>query len=343
MHPDIPRRHELRACLWLAVLVTVLHPASAHASLFHGETLDAIANGISWVAIVIAPIIGIAIFWLVHILPEKIAEKKKHPQTKAIQCLCLLSLCFGGLLWPLAWLWAYSKPVLHKLAYGTDVDETIGHHGEAKDEKSEIRAAARARRRTRTAGQQQGRAVVMGDWKYDVISVGYPGPVLRGCPKAEPRNLAPGWVGFDFEAAFERPVKIINDAAMQALGSYDGGTMLFLGLGTGLGSALIVDGSVHAMELAHLPYKRGSYEDYVGIRGLEKHGKKKWRRLVADVVEILMDALRPEEVILGGGNAKKLKELPLHCRAGENADAFRGGFRLWEKRVTSGHLPVRIA
>ena len=152
------------------------------------------------------------------------------------------------------------------------------------------------------------------DWKYDVISVGYPGPVLRGCPKAEPRNLAPGWVGFDFEAAFERPVKIINDAAMQALGSYNGGTMLFLGLGTGLGSALIIDGSVLAMELAHLPYKRGSYEDYVGIRGLEKHGKQKWRRLVADVVEILMDALRPEEVVLGGGNVKKLKELPLHCR-----------------------------
>jgi polyphosphate glucokinase len=130
---------------------------------------------------------------------------------------------------------------------------------------------------------------------------------------------------------------------MQALGSYNGGTMLFLGLGTGLGSALIVDGSVHAMELAHLPYKRGSYEDYVGIRGLEKHGTKKWRRLVADVVEILIDALRPEEVVLGGGNVKKLKELPLHCRAGENADAFRGGFRLWEERVTSGHLPIRIA
>jgi polyphosphate glucokinase len=181
------------------------------------------------------------------------------------------------------------------------------------------------------------------DWKYDVISLGYPGPVLRGCPNAEPRNLAPGWVGFDFEAAFERPVKIINDAAMQALGSYNGGTMLFLGLGTGLGSALIVDGSVHAMELAHLPYKRGSYEDYVGIRGLEKHGKKKWRRLVADVVEILMDGLLPEEVVLGGGNVKKLKELPLHCRAGENADAFRGGFRLWEERVTSGYPRIRIA
>jgi hypothetical protein len=122
----------------LIAFASLALPARAHASLFHGETLDSIANVISWVAIVIAPIIGIAIFWLVHILPEKIAEKKKHPQTKAIQCLCLLSLCFGGLLWPLAWLWAYSKPVLHKLAYGTDVDETVGHHGEAKEEKTEI-------------------------------------------------------------------------------------------------------------------------------------------------------------------------------------------------------------
>jgi CBS domain containing-hemolysin-like protein len=128
-----------RVVLPLTLLGAMLLPQSAHASLFHGETLDSIANGISWVAIVIAPIIGIAIFWLVHILPEKIAEKKKHPQTKAIQCLCLLSLCFGGLLWPLAWLWAYSKPVLHKLAYGTDVDETIGHHGEdEKEDKSEV-------------------------------------------------------------------------------------------------------------------------------------------------------------------------------------------------------------
>src|SRR3989440_9984094 len=145
MHPDIPRRHELRACLWLAVLVTVLHPASALASLFHGETLDAIANGISWVAIVIAPIIGIAIFWLVHILPEKIAEKKKHPQTKAIQCLCLLSLCFGGLLWPIAWLWAYTKPVLHKMAYGTDVDESLGHHGGGGTEEQKEIEKLRAR------------------------------------------------------------------------------------------------------------------------------------------------------------------------------------------------------
>jgi polyphosphate glucokinase len=181
------------------------------------------------------------------------------------------------------------------------------------------------------------------DWKYDVISVGYPGPVLRGRPQAEPRNLAPGWVGFDFEGAFERPVKVINDAAMQALGNYKGGTMLFLGLGTGLGSALIVDSCVHAMELAHLSYKRGSYEDYVGIRGLEKYGETKWRGLVTDVVEILRKALRAEEVLLGGGNVNKLKELPSHCRAGENSAAFLGGFRLWEKRVTIGRLRSRIA
>src|SRR6266481_7169497 len=134
------RRWNRLAIVRLALLGGALLPQSAHASLFHGETLDAIANGISWVAIVIAPIIGIAIFWLVHILPEKIAEKKKHPQTRAIQCLCLLSLCFGGLLWPLAWLWAYSKPVLHKLAYGTDVDETLDHiEAEVKHEESEIK------------------------------------------------------------------------------------------------------------------------------------------------------------------------------------------------------------
>ena len=134
---------------------SLLHPASAHASIFHGETLDAIANGISWVAIVIAPIIGITLFWLVHILPEKIAHKKKHPQTRAIQCLCLLSLVFGGMLWPLAWLWAYSKPVLHKLAYGTDVDESLAHHGEADGGDKRSRKTSRARRATRKANQQR--------------------------------------------------------------------------------------------------------------------------------------------------------------------------------------------
>jgi CBS domain containing-hemolysin-like protein len=131
--------------LLLILLGAALLPQSAHASMFHGETLDSIANVISWVAIIIAPIIGITIFWLVHILPEKIAHKKKHPQTRAIQCLCLLSLCFGGMLWPLAWLWAYSKPVLHKLAYGTDVDESLDHHGEGETEETREVERLRAR------------------------------------------------------------------------------------------------------------------------------------------------------------------------------------------------------
>jgi polyphosphate glucokinase len=170
-----------------------------------------------------------------------------------------------------------------------------------------------------------------GDWKYDAVSIGYPGPVLHSRPVAEPHNLAPGWVRFDFGAAFGCPVKIINDAAMQALGSYKGGKMLFLGLGTGLGSAMILDGIVEPMELGHLPYKKGTYEDYVGIRGLDGHGEKKWRRYVADVVALLIAALEPDDVVLGGGNVKKLKELPAGCRTGDNANAFLGGFRLWEK------------
>jgi polyphosphate glucokinase len=168
-----------------------------------------------------------------------------------------------------------------------------------------------------------------GDWKYDAVSIGYPGPVVHGRPVAEPHNLGPGWVGFDYEAAFGHPVKIINDAAMQALGSYNGGKMLFLGLGTGLGSAMIVDGILEPMELAHLPYKKGTFEDYVGIRGLEQHGKKKWREHVAAVVKQLTTALEPEDVVLGGGNVKKLKELPPGCREGDNANAFLGGFRMW--------------
>jgi len=170
-----------------------------------------------------------------------------------------------------------------------------------------------------------------GDWQHDSVSIGYPGPVLAGRPLTEPHNLGPGWVGFDFEAAFGRPVKIANDAAMQALGSYRGGKMLFLGLGTGLGSTLIVDGIVEPMELGHLPYKKGTFEDYVGIRGLERVGEKKWRQHVADVVARLVAALEPDDVVLGGGNVKKLDELPPGCRTGDNADAFVGGFRLWEK------------
>jgi polyphosphate glucokinase len=170
-----------------------------------------------------------------------------------------------------------------------------------------------------------------GDWKYDVVSIGYPGPVLAGKPMADPHNLAAGWIGFDFRAAFGRPVKVVNDAAMQALGSYKRGKMLFVGLGTGLGTTLIVDGVVEPMELGHLPYKKATYEDYVGLRGLEKHGLHKWRRHVADVVKLLVAALEPDDVVLGGGNVKRLKELPPGCRAGDNANAFVGGFRLWEK------------
>lgn len=169
------------------------------------------------------------------------------------------------------------------------------------------------------------------DWEYDVVSIGFPGPVLGGAPACEPRNLGDGWVGFDFAGAFGKPVRVVNDAAMQALGSYRGGKMLFLGLGTGLGSAVVIDGKVEPMELAHLPYKKGrSYEDYVGRRGLERHGKKKWRKRVADVVERLRHALQVDYVVLGGGNAKKLGELPEGAVIGANTNAFIGGFRLWD-------------
>ncbi len=169
------------------------------------------------------------------------------------------------------------------------------------------------------------------DWKYDVISIGYPGPVVHGRPLREPFNLGRGWVGFDFAKAFGCPVKTINDAAMQALGSYEGGRMLFLGLGTGLGSALIIEGELEPMELAHLPYKKKTYEDYLGIRGLERLGKKKWRRYVAEITEELKAALGAEYVVLGGGNSKKLKDLPPGARLGDNENAFVGGFRMWEK------------
>jgi polyphosphate glucokinase len=177
------------------------------------------------------------------------------------------------------------------------------------------------------------------DWKFDVISIGYPGPVLRNRPIAEPHNLGKGWVGFDFGAAFKRPVKIVNDAAMQALGSYKRGKMLFLGLGTGLGTAMIVDGIVEPMELGHLPYKKATYEDYVGLRGLEKHGKKKWRKHVTQIVEYLVAALEPDDVVLGGGNVTKLKTLPPRCRAGDNANAFLGGFRLWQTHTVGKPAP----
>ena len=177
------------------------------------------------------------------------------------------------------------------------------------------------------------------DWSYDAVSIGYPGPVLHNRPVAEPHNLGPGWMGFDFKGAFKRPTKVINDAAMQALGGYRKGKMLFLGLGTGLGSALIVDGIVEPMELGHLPYKKGTYEDYVGARGLERLGKRGWRKHVFDVVDRLVAALEPDDIVLGGGNAKLLKELPSRCRLGDNANAFKGGFLMWEDAPKSRKYP----
>jgi polyphosphate glucokinase len=182
-------------------------------------------------------------------------------------------------------------------------------------------------------------------WEYDAVSIGYPGPVVHDRPITEPYNLGKGWMGFDFAAAFKLPTKVVNDAAMQALGSYRGGKMLFLGLGTGLGSTMIVDGIVQPMELGHLPYKKKTYEDYVGARGLDEFGKKVWRKHVESVVECLVAALEPHDIVLGGGNAKKLKELPPLCRLGDNANAFKGGFRMWEGPLSgrSARLLTRTA
>jgi polyphosphate glucokinase len=173
-----------------------------------------------------------------------------------------------------------------------------------------------------------------GDWAYAFVSVGVPAPVLAGKVFHEPVNLGTGWVGFDFETAFGKPTKVINDAAMQALGSYEGGRMLFLGLGTGLGSTMIVDGLVEPMELGHLPYKKGTYEDYVGLRGLKRLGKKKWRKAVEETIASFVAALEPEYVVLGGGNADDLGELPPGVRLGDNESAFLGGFRLWMDGTT---------
>ncbi|HTV86210.1 MAG TPA: glucose-6-phosphate isomerase [Dyella sp.] len=170
-------------------------------------------------------------------------------------------------------------------------------------------------------------------WKYDAVSIGYPGPVLHERIAREPYNLGKGWVGFDFTKAFGCKTKVVNDAAMQALGSYEGGRMLFLGLGTGLGSAFIVDGIIEPMELAHLPYKKGTFEDYVGTRGMKRHGKKKWHLHVVDVIEQLRAALEPDYVVLGGGNVRHLPELPEGVRRGDNKNAFKGGFRLWENKA----------
>jgi polyphosphate glucokinase len=168
------------------------------------------------------------------------------------------------------------------------------------------------------------------DWTYDKVSIGVPSPVRGGRILSEPMNLGTGWVGFDFEQAFGRPTKLVNDAAMQALGSYDGGKMLFLGLGTGLGSALIVDNLIVPMELAHLPFRKGTFEDYVGERGRRRLGNKKWQKAVHETVARLSGALEPDYVVLGGGNAKRIAELPANVRLGANDNAFRGAFRLWD-------------
>jgi polyphosphate glucokinase len=196
---------------------------------------------------------------------------------------------------------------------------------------------------TMTPGEMvKGVKKITKDWKYDAIAMGYPAPVMRNHPILDPYNLAKGWVGFPYAKAFGCPIKILNDAAMQALGSYKGkGRMLFLGLGTGLGTAVVDNGIVEPMELGHLPYKNGkTYEDYVGLRGLNKHGKKKWRKNVADVVERLTAAIEPDDVVLGGGNVKKLKKLPPRCRLGDNYNAFIGGFRLWDLELGKNLKPA---
>jgi polyphosphate glucokinase len=168
------------------------------------------------------------------------------------------------------------------------------------------------------------------DWPFDKVSIGIPSPVHDGHVVSEPVNLGAGWVGFDFAQAFGKPTKVINDAAMQALGSYEGGKMLFLGIGTGLGSALVVNGVVEPMELGHLPFRKATFEDYVGERGMTRLGKKKWQKAVFETVELLTAALEPDYVVLGGGNAKKLAELPPDVRLGANDNAFVGAFRLWD-------------
>jgi polyphosphate glucokinase len=217
------------------------------------------------------------------------------------------------------------KPQRHVLAIdigGSNVKIRVSHTREMRKVESGP---------TMTPRQMVGRVLrLAGDLKYDVVSIGYPGVVAHGKIVTEPYNLGRGWVGFDFRKAFGRPTVVMNDAAMQAIGSYEGGRMLFLGLGTGLGSALIVDGAVASMELAHLPYKNGrSYEDYVGEHGRRRLGAKKWRRAVADVVKKLSKALEADYVVLGGGNAAKLKRLPENARLGNNDFAFLGGFRAW--------------
>ncbi|MGE5199261.1 MAG: ROK family protein, partial [Rhodospirillaceae bacterium] len=205
---------------------------------------------------------------------------------------------------------------------GTNVKVYLTGHKEARKVPSGPKLTARQ--------MVAGVKAVTGDWKYDAVSIGYPGVVRNGRITAEPVNLGKGWVGFSFRAAFRRPVRLVNDAVMQALGSYRGGTMLFLGLGTGLGTALVVNGHFVPMELGHFPYRKKTIEDYLGTRGFESLGRGRWRKAVGEVVGAFVAAFLVDDVVLGGGNVKKLNRLPRGCRAGDNANAFRGGCRLWE-------------
>ena len=217
-----------------------------------------------------------------------------------------------------------AKRVLVVDVGGTHVKVRIGTRGTVREFESG--------RRLRAREMLEQVLKMTADWSYDAVSVGYPGLVVHGKIAAEPHNLGTGWLGFDFHKAFGKPVRVINDAAMQALGSYRGGRMLFLGLGTGLGVTLIMDGIIEPMEMGHMPYKHGrTYEEYVGERGYRRLGAKKWRKVVAEVVEQLRCVLEAEYIVLGGGNVRKLKTLPPGARRGDNRNAFVGGVRLWEQ------------
>ncbi len=207
---------------------------------------------------------------------------------------------------------------------GTHVKMRIGTRGAVR----EFASGRKLRAREMVAGVLEQTV----DWRYDAVAIGYPGLVFHGRIAAEPHNLGGGWVGFDFSKAFGKPVRIVNDAAMQAMGSYAGGRMLFLGLGTGLGATLIMDGIVEPMEIGHMPFKHGrTFENYVGERGCRRLGPKKWRKVVGEVVRQLATVLEVDYVVLGGGNTRKLKTLPKHVRRGDNRNAFAGGLRLWEQ------------
>jgi polyphosphate glucokinase len=222
---------------------------------------------------------------------------------------------------------------------GTHVKFRIGEHGaaskfESGPEMTPGRMVARLRK-------------LLDEKRYDAVSIGYPGLVYHGRIAAEPHNLGKGWVGYDFAAAFQQPVRLINDAAMQAIGSYRGGRMLFLGLGTGLGATLIIDGVVEPTEVGHMPYKGGrTFEDYVGERGRERLGNRRWRKAVRTAIADLNAAFEADYIVLGGGNAGRLKKLPRGVRLGGNNHAFIGGLRLWDPRsgiITSPSAAVRRA